>query len=255
MDTSEQVDLPPEIRDLLRQAPVEWVQLPASVVRRSVWAAVSTLERKGLVQLRILRTSPRVIYEWRMTEEGRARGALLEQGVGAAAPAVPGRAGLPAPFREQLEKALARVRRHDEMLAVLCLDLGAPGSVDGRLDPSTAGVLLPAVERRLRGCIRDTDAAARLGERFAIFQVRLERPADAGTLARRIVDAVGRPYDLNGRRLEVDVAVGIALAPSDGTDPDSLMSRAEEAVVRAKREGRGNIRFFDSDGEAREGAG
>ena len=185
---------------------------------------------------------------------GPDRGRSAWGDAGAASPAVAEGAAVPAPFREQLEKALARVRRHGETLAVLCLDLGRCGSPDGRFEPSTEGALLPAVERRLRGCVRDTDTVTRIGRRFAVLEVRLNGPDGAAILARRLIAAIGRPYEIQGCRIDVDVAIGIALAPSDGTDPDLLMQRAEEAMARAKSEGGGTFRFHGPEAEARDHA-
>jgi len=154
-------------------------------------------------------------------------------------------------LREQLEGALLRVRR-GEYLAVLYLDLDQFKTVNDTLGHPVGDELLKAVADRLRGCIRETDTIARLGgDEFAIIQTAIEQPADAAALARRVRDAVARPYDLDGHQVLVDVSVGISVAPNDGNDSDQLLKNADMALYGAKSDGRGTFRFFEPEMDAR----
>ena len=81
--------------------------------------------------------------------------------------------------------------------------------------------LLKAVADRLRRCVREIDTLARLGgDEFAIVQTSLEQPSDAAALATRVREAIKAPYVLDGHKVEVDVSIGIAIAPNDGTERD-----------------------------------
>jgi len=150
-------------------------------------------------------------------------------------------------FREQLEQALARVKR-GEMIAVLCLDLDRFKGINDTLGHHFGDLLLAEVANRLRNCVRETDTVSRLsGDEFAILQVALKEPAEATNLARRIVDAFAEPYDLEGHQAAVGTSVGIAIAPVDGSDPDQIMRNADLALYRAKADGRGTYRFFEPE--------
>ncbi len=156
--------------------------------------------------------------------------------------------GLPnrAFFAERMEHALAQVRRHRTMLAVLCLDLDRFKQVNDTLGHPVGDALLRAVAGRLGGCLRDCDTAARLGgDEFVIIQAPLGRVEDAGTLAQRIINVLSEPYDLNGHKVVIGASVGIALAPADTTDSDHILKMADMALYRAKADGRGVFRMFE----------
>ena len=148
-------------------------------------------------------------------------------------------------FRERLAEALAGVSRGGK-LAVLYLDLDRFKGVNDTLGHPIGDELLKAVAGRLRHCVRETDTVARLGgDEFAIIQTGIEQPLDAATLARRIGEAVRAPYELDGHAVVVDASIGIAIAPSDGDEPDELLKNADMALYRAKADGRGTYRFFE----------
>jgi predicted signal transduction protein with EAL and GGDEF domain len=107
---------------------------------------------------------------------------------------------------------------------------------------------LRAVADRLRGCVREIDSIARLGgDEFAVVQTSLEQPSDAEALATRICEAIKAPYVLNGHQVGVDVSIGIAIAPNDGTDRDQLLKNADMALYGGKAAGRGLDCFFEPE--------
>jgi predicted signal transduction protein with EAL and GGDEF domain len=70
-------------------------------------------------------------------------------------------------------------------------------------------------------------------------------------LASHIVEKIGEPYDIGGHQLVVGVSIGISLAPEDGRNPDELLKKADLALYRAKADGRGTYRFFETGMDAR----
>jgi diguanylate cyclase (GGDEF)-like protein len=154
-------------------------------------------------------------------------------------------------FYEQVESALSHLRR-SESVAVLSLDLDHFKSVNDTLGHPVGDLLLQAAADRMRSCIRSEDIVARLGgDEFAIVQVSSGQAPDVTTLAARVIEAVGAPYDLNGHQVIVGVSVGIAMAPSDGDKPDQLMKNADLALYRAKADGGSVYRFFELEMDAR----
>ena len=156
---------------------------------------------------------------------------------------------------ERLEEDLARARRDDSSLAMLCLDLDRFKQVNDTLGHPVGDALLRAVADRLRQCVRHSDTVARLGgDEFAIIQTPIASPDEAGSLAHRIVAALTEPYDLGEHRIVIGTSVGVAFAPADTTQADVLLKRADMALYRAKADGRGTARFFkpEMDLELRE---
>jgi diguanylate cyclase (GGDEF)-like protein len=155
-------------------------------------------------------------------------------------------------FREQLEKALRLVRRSDQV-AVLCLDLDHFKDINDSLGHPVGDVLLKEVARRLRECITENDTVARLGgDEFAIVQVCRDcEPSAVAMLASQVVEKVSAPYEIAGHQLVIGVSIGISLAPEDGKNPDELLKKADLALYRAKEDGRGTYRFFETGMDAR----
>jgi diguanylate cyclase (GGDEF)-like protein len=148
-------------------------------------------------------------------------------------------------LNERLELAVARARR-GEIVAIHVFDLDHFKNVNDTLGHAVGDKLLKAAADRLRALARETDTVARIGgDEFAIVQVALEQPADATTLAERVIEAISAPYDIDGHQVIVGTSVGISVGPTDGVDPDELMRNADLAMYRAKSEGRGTFRFFE----------
>jgi len=148
-------------------------------------------------------------------------------------------------FRVRLEEALARARR-GRGFALLCLDLDRFKEVNDTLGHPVGDRLLVAAAQRLRRELRETDTLSRLGgDEFAIIQCCLLEPQEAAALARRIIETLSRPFDIEGQQIVVGVSIGIALAPQDSGESESLLSAADMALYRSKSDGRGVWRYFE----------
>ncbi|KRR14323.1 EAL domain-containing protein [Bradyrhizobium valentinum] len=155
-------------------------------------------------------------------------------------------------FREQLEKALRLAKRSDQ-LAVLCLDLDHFKDINDSLGHPVGDALLKEVARRLGECITEHDTVARLGgDEFAIVQFCSDcDPSAVALLASHVAEQVSAPYEIAGHQLIIGVSIGISLAPEDGKNPDELLKKADLALYRAKEDGRGTYRFFETGMDAR----
>jgi diguanylate cyclase (GGDEF)-like protein len=155
-------------------------------------------------------------------------------------------------FREQLEKGLRLARRSDQ-LAVLCLDLDNFKIINDSLGHPIGDALLKAVAQRLGECVTENDTVARLGgDEFAIVQFCSDcDPSAVAALASLVVEKIAAPYDIGGHQVVIGVSIGISLAPADGKNPDELLKNADLALYRAKADGRGTYRFFETGMDAR----
>jgi predicted signal transduction protein with EAL and GGDEF domain len=83
------------------------------------------------------------------------------------------------------------------------------------------------------------------GDEFVIVQSPIADPADATSLAQRVIKLMGEPYDIDGQQAIIGASVGIAVGPGDGLSADKLLRNADLALYRAKGDGRGTFRFFE----------
>ncbi len=161
-------------------------------------------------------------------------------------------------FRKELEQVSRDALESGNDGAVLFLDLDRFKRVNDSLGIGEGDRLLEAVGRRLREAARAWDLAngdtsggpsmvARLGgDEFTILMPRLRDSADAARLARRVIDAVRRPFEISGHQVFLGLSVGAAVFPRDGADPETLLRHADLAMAAAKRAGGNACEFFES---------
>jgi diguanylate cyclase (GGDEF)-like protein len=154
-------------------------------------------------------------------------------------------------FRERMEQAIALASRGAQF-AVICLDLDNFKQVNDTLGHPVGDGLLVAAAERLLTCVREIDTVARLGgDEFAIVQLGVQQPGDAEILASRIIEAFRQPFDVDGHHVMAGASIGVTVAPGDGVSYETLMRDADIALYLAKTEGRGTVRFFEPEMDAR----
>ena len=83
------------------------------------------------------------------------------------------------------------------------------------------------------------------GDEFAIVQSGLTHPQEAAALAKRVVQSINTPFDIDGHEVIVGTSIGIAVCPIDGEQGEELIRNADLALYRSKAEGRCTYRFFE----------
>ncbi|MGH6643600.1 MAG: EAL domain-containing protein, partial [Bradyrhizobium sp.] len=142
----------------------------------------------------------------------------------------------------RLEHTLGR----EEMVAVHHLDLDQFKAVNDTFGHHAGDKLLKIVAERLCTLVRETDTIGRMGgDEFVIVQGPIADPADATSLAQRVIKLLSEPYDIDGHQAVIGASIGISVGPGDGSSPDKLLRNADLALYRAKGDGRGTFRFFE----------
>jgi diguanylate cyclase (GGDEF)-like protein/PAS domain S-box-containing protein len=155
-------------------------------------------------------------------------------------------------LRQQMDEMLPHTRRSAEKVAVLVLGLDNFKAVNDTLGHGIGDKLLHGVAKRLRSTLREQDLLARLNsDEFTIVQSGLARPEDAVLLSKRLLDALGDPFLLEGHSVIIGASIGIAMAPGDGDESEKLLKNADMALSRAKNDARGTFSFFESGMDAR----
>lgn len=148
-------------------------------------------------------------------------------------------------FNERLSLALANAHQNAEMLAVIFLDLDRFKNVNDTLGHPVGDQLLQGVSRRLTNCLRLGDSIARWGgDEFTLLLYNINCPEDATKVCQLIIQSLSTPFDFDGRELYIKASLGIALAPYDGEDAESLLKNADAAMYKAKQRGRNNYQFY-----------
>ncbi len=162
-------------------------------------------------------------------------------------------------FKDRLSNSLSYADRHHLHLATLFIDLDRFKVINDTLGHTVGDLLLTHVAERLSDSVRQSDsvgrhadhepshALARLGgDEFTILLTTLPRPEDAGRVARRILDSLAHPFNIDGHEIFISASIGISIFPSDGTTVEALLKNADTAMYHAKEQGRNNCQFYSS---------
>ncbi len=147
---------------------------------------------------------------------------------------------------DRLEQALARVRRSEQMLGVLFIDLDRFKFVNDQYGHTAGDQLLIEAAQRIGEVVRETDTVARLGgDEFVVLLETADALRDTTDVAVRILSLLEAPFVLGDHEAFVSASIGIALS-LDGTESsDDVLRNADTAMYRAKDSGRGHYELFD----------
>src|SRR5262249_28757110 len=159
-------------------------------------------------------------------------------------------------FKEKLDEAIPLANRQGWSLAVMFLDLDRFKNVNDTLGHSAGDALLKEISSRIQKSLRDADTVSRVqqlpddviaaqgGDEFTILLTNLMRGDQAARVAQRILNAVGKPFYIEGSEVFVTASIGISIYPLDGGDSESLLKHADAAMYYAKERGKNNYQFF-----------
>jgi diguanylate cyclase (GGDEF)-like protein/PAS domain S-box-containing protein len=151
-------------------------------------------------------------------------------------------------FNDRLRVALAGAERQRDLISVMYLDLDGFKDVNDSHGHAAGDRLLIEIGERIGRCIRSSDTLARTGgDEFTILLTHAGSTADVTLIAERIVEAVAMPMQVAGKTVQVGTSIGISFYPKDGNDAETLQLKADLAMYKAKKAGRGQYRVFDGE--------
>ncbi|MBW8368833.1 MAG: diguanylate cyclase [Arenimonas sp.] len=150
-------------------------------------------------------------------------------------------------FDERLSAAIARCRRQEAPLSVLYLDIDKFKPINDAHGHEAGDQVLRQFAQRLKACVREGDLAARIGgDEFALLVEGVEGPADAESVAAKVIATMAQPVDLGGTSLTVTTSIGVAFSRRS-LSADRLVVTADEALYAAKAAGRNTWRIAQID--------
>lgn len=148
-------------------------------------------------------------------------------------------------FKDRLDQALKKVRRHQNHMALLYLDLDHFKEINDRYGHDAGDELLKEVANRLRDSVRDSDVIARIGgDEFNLILHDLNSEQDASSVAEKVLQVVTEPIDIGMAQVSVSASIGITLAPADGMEAKALIKNADVAMYQSKQGGRNRCQRY-----------
>ena len=147
-------------------------------------------------------------------------------------------------FYDRLRQAIARTERRDGKLWVLWLDLDGFKHVNDSLGHQAGDALLTEVAKRISGCLRTEDLAARMGgDEFTVL-LEGDEGFDVIAVIQKLIGAVREPVKCGEREMFVTASVGVSVYPENGREASELVKNADMAMYQAKGLGKNSYHFF-----------
>lgn len=154
-------------------------------------------------------------------------------------------------FAEHVQRALTTARRDGTRLALMFIDIDKFKLINDNLGHAFGDLLLKEFSQRVRSVLRESDMPARIGgDEFVVLLHTIEDDLDASIVAEKLRLAINQPFVLEGQTLVVSACIGIALYPEAGTDLLELSRHADQAMYRAKENGRNAVTIYSPTAES-----
>lgn len=150
-------------------------------------------------------------------------------------------------FEERLHQAVNKAHSHQEMLAVMFLDLDGFKQINDTFGHDAGDVLLQEVAQRLTTCARNGDTVARLaGDEFTLLlpDITMEHTI---SIAQQILGTLAQPVALKSEQVHITSSIGISFYPKDAINVSRLLKHADTAMYYAKQRGKNNYQLYQSD--------
>jgi len=144
---------------------------------------------------------------------------------------------------DRMRQAILSAGRSGKRVAVCYLDLDGFKAVNDKYGHDSGDELLGEISQRIEANLRGEDTAARVGgDEFVVLLTQLGGDDEWRAVIERVMAAIVAPIKLDcGATVHVGTSIGVAIAPQDGSNAGELLTRADHAMLRAKRAGKGRI--------------
>lgn len=151
-------------------------------------------------------------------------------------------------FRNRLEHVIGNLKRDSSEIALILIDLDHFKNINDSLGHDAGDALLTIIAERLQVSVRASDTVARLGgDEFAILLPGISGSYSVSAIAEKVLSTLKQPIVLLEKEIRITASIGIASAPNDSNDAETLIKNADLALYRAKDLGRDNHQFFTDE--------
>ena len=143
-------------------------------------------------------------------------------------------------------KAMQTADQWNSRCGLMMIDLDRFKAVNDTLGHPVGDRLLTRVSDRLRSIMTDNELCGRLGgDEFAIVVKDASDSHYMEMLAKKIIETLARPYEVDQHTLYIGASVGTAIGPRDGRTVEMLMRSADLALYRSKDQGGGAFTHYE----------
>src|SRR3569623_769169 len=140
---------------------------------------------------------------------------------------------------DTIKHAIAVAKRRNHWVAVISLEMDDFKQINDTYGHGGGDQLLIEIASRLKSSLRDSDTVARLGGvEFLLVGAEIESSELVVSMAKRILETVAQPLQIEVAEVLPTISIGIALYPHHGATPAALILASDRALFAAKKRGK-----------------
>ena len=149
---------------------------------------------------------------------------------------------------DRLSQAINHARRFSECVAVIFCDLDNFKPINDNYGHTAGDLALKKCSEYFTSVVRAEDTVARYGgDEFIIVLGGLQASNDFSAITKKITNITKIPFEINGNSITLQMSAGISFYPLDADNSETLIQKADEAMYKAKKAGKNQIAFYNSD--------
>ena len=151
-------------------------------------------------------------------------------------------------FKDRLEHALSIANRTGMLVAVIRIDLDFFKKVNMEYGFNSGDFVIQTIAKRLRKFLRQCDTVARYsGDEFVVILENMEEKHGIDVVCKRIQEMIIKPVLINDKiKCNITASLGVGIFPLDASEVDSIILKAENALQKAKENGRDCVVYFNN---------
>ena len=151
-------------------------------------------------------------------------------------------------FKDRLGLAISHAKRHNQLLAVIFLDLDRFKVINDTLGHAMGDRLLQIAGQRLQRCLREEDTLSRFGgDEFTLLLTNIDNRADVIVVVEKILKELKQPFVFGGNEVFVGASIGVSMYPDAGATLDTLIKNADTAMYHVKGQGKNGYQFYSEE--------
>ena len=148
-------------------------------------------------------------------------------------------------FEDRLAQAISLAKRHEEIIALLFIDLDGFKHINDTYGHAIGDLLLCATASSIKESIRDSDTLARVGgDEFLLLLTEITDEKQAVTIVEKIMHRFTKIFSIKNKKIKVTLSIVIALYPKNGKH--LLIEKADAAMYYAKKHGKNNFKIYNN---------
>lgn len=148
-------------------------------------------------------------------------------------------------FLDRVAQACILSKRNKTHTAVFFIDIDCFKQVNDQNGHATGDLLLCAITKQIKQCIRKIDSLARMGgDEFALLLLEMENESSIVKVAKKIMQHCSKGVFINKHNISITLSIGISIFPQDGVRSQDLLEKADAAMYYVKEHGKSNFKLF-----------